>query len=78
MWIEVATGTFDGRRDARSPCATSFNGAARCRIVGGGIGGFILGRRLRLPQIEADIGGQFLEQRTCVARLCLMTFLRLL
>ena len=78
VWIKVATCTLDRRCDPRSPCAASFKGTARGRIIGCGLDGFILGRSLGLAQVEPDIGCQFLEQRARIVRLCVVTFLRLL
>lgn len=75
LGVEVATGAVDRWRNPRSPCPTSFNCAASSGVVSRRMGYFFAFDRLRLAQVQANIGGEALEQSAGIARLGFMTFL---
>src|SRR5690606_7296344 len=76
--VERAAGTLAGRRHSRSPCPASLYGAAGGSVVGHRRARFLALASLLLADIEADIGGQALEQRAGIARLAVLPFLRFL
>ena len=74
MRIKTAMGTFGWRRNAGSPCAACLYGAASSIVISGELRRFLPVSHMRLTQIQANIGGQTLEQSPCIARLGIHTF----
>ena len=76
--VHLAPGALAGGGNAGSPCYTCLY----CTAGGGIIRHWRVrfGTRFRLlcTQVQPDIGGQALEQGTCIARLGIMTFLTVL
>jgi hypothetical protein len=76
MLIELPTSPFLRRGSVRNPWSSGLYGAACRSIVGGGVLGLVMGWLLLIAQVQANIGGETLEQRAGVARLGFLTILR--
>lgn len=74
MGIEAAMRSLGGRRNLRSPRRSGLYGAARGSVLGGRIGGLIASALGLGTEVEADVGGQPLEQRAGIAGLGLLSF----
>lgn len=73
--IEGSLSPFGGWRSVRNPWRACFYRTSGCRIVSGGIVRLVALVSAAGAQIDADIGRQPLEQRTCVAGFGLLSFL---
>ncbi len=74
--VKVATGAFDCWRNARSPCAACFNRTAGSCVIGHVWRWFAAWFDRWLTDVQADIGGQTLEESAGIAGLFDMTILR--
>ena len=74
--VGIAASALGTTGNPRIPGSSGLDGAASRGVVGTRLDRWLGPRRFIRLKANADIGGQALEQRTCVTRLRLLLFLR--